>query len=184
MHAVAPWDVHSCKHDCPGARERCERGAVARPVGERPDASDQTAPCPPRLAVLRLTTYVYVLSICWPAPLRWIQGYCSTPPQTVRQAKPRYGRAYPCTPRDDTIPRHPFAFLSLVRYRRMSSIAESADPARLACGGIAPKRTLWPLWTAGRSLTPHAASPRDRSIAVSRPILVNERLRSLGRFQT
>ena len=166
MHAVAPWDVHSCKHDCPGAR--CASAARWHGRWANDHASDQTRdralpPSPGRASPQ--TTYVYVLSICWPAPLRWIQGYCSTPPQTVRQAKPRYGRAYPCTPRDDTIPRHPFAFLSLVRYRRMSSIAESADPARLACGGIAPKRTLWPLWTAGRSLTPHAASPRDRSIA-------------------
>ena len=163
MHAVAPWDVHSCKHDCPGAR--CERGAVARPVGERPRVGPDRAlpPSPGRASPDDVRLRVVHL-LASPPPLDPRILFHPTPDGPPSEAKIR-SRAYPCTPRDDTIPRHPFAFLSLVRYRRMSSIAESADPARLACGGIAPKRTLWPLWTAGRSLTPHAASPRDRSIA-------------------
>ena len=162
MHAVAPWDVHSCNHDCPGARcdsgATCERGARCRwanHVGARtrPRPARGLAGASPDAVRLRV---VHPLA----SPPRWIQGYCSAPdgpPSQDTRIAPRDTTQYLLTslPRDTQGSRS-----SLVRYRRMSSIAESADPACLACGGIAPKRTLWPLWTAGRSLTVIHTSPR------------------------
>ena len=160
MHAVAPWDVHSCKHDCSGARERCERGAVARPVGERPRVGPDRAlpPSPGRASPDDVRLRVVHL-LASPPPLDPRILFHPTPDGPPSEAKIRSRiPMYAARRHDTSTPVR--VVLSLVRYRRMSSIAESADPARLACGGIAPKRTLWPLWTAGRSLTVIHTSPR------------------------
>ena len=156
MHAVAPWDVHSCSASTI-ARARgatCDlRARRAVPVGaESRRTTDQTPPCPgPGRCLGPQTPYVYVLSHPLASPPRWTPRILFRP---RRSAKPRYAHR---AARHDTIPpyvitsRYPFAFLSLVRYPPdVVHCLESADPACLACGGIAPKRTLWPLWTAGR----------------------------------
>ena len=170
-----------------GARCRWARNHVGPPTRPRPARG--LAGASPDAVRLRV-----VASVGQPPPL---DAKDTVPPQTVRQAKIRASRR---ATRHDTSLRNYLAIPVRVPLSRPLSpgcrpVAESADPACLACGGIAPKRTLWPLWTAGRSLTVIHTSPRASIVSSGTriranivtspgPILVNERLRSLGRFQT